>query len=315
MGAERFLVTGAAGCIGAWVVKTLVDEGADVVGLDLDTEPRRLREIMGGEISGATMVAGDVTSKESVGAALDAHGITHVIHLAGLQIPFCRADPIRGAMVNVVGTVTMLECMRERLDRIQAPLVFASSAAIWALADAAAVAVDENALSRPPSHYGVYKQANEGNARIYWEEGSVPSIGVRPYTVYGPARDQGVTAAPTHAMRAAALGEEYRIPYGGRTFFNYTRDLAETLIQASRAAFRGAGVFNVPGVAADIAEIVAEIVAVEPSAAGRITFDPQPLALPEALAVGGLEAAIGPVPVRPLADGVRATVEHYRSLA
>ena len=62
---ERFLVTGVLGCLGAWTARTLVREGAAVVGLDLGTDAFRLREIMAPEeLAGVTLVQGDVTRKE-----------------------------------------------------------------------------------------------------------------------------------------------------------------------------------------------------------------------------------------------------------
>jgi len=312
--AERFLVTGALGCLGAWTARVLVREGEEVVGFDLGSDAYRLREIMApDELDRVTLVQGDVTRKDEVGRVLDEHEITHVVHLAALQIPFCRADPIRGALVNVVGTVNVLECVRERRDRIAGPLVYASSAAFYGPSDTVA-ADDENADGHPATHYGVYKQANEGNARIYWQDEGVPSLGLRPYNVYGPARDQGVTAEPTHAMKAAARGDGYHIPYGGRLTFNYTEDVARAFVAMSRTAFEGAAVFNMPGTVAHMSELVAAIEAAAPEAAGAITFDDTQLPLPAEMAARGLAAAVGPIPVTPLADAVRETVEHFRRL-
>jgi UDP-glucuronate 4-epimerase len=307
----RYLVTGVLGCLGAWTARVLVRDGAHVVGLDLGADDYRLQEIMTPtEVAQVTLVQGDVTRREDWERALDDHGITHVVHLAALQIPFCRADPIRGALVNVVGTVSLFEAAKARRDRIAGPLVYASSAALYGPGDAAAVE-DEGADGHPASHYGVYKQANEANARIYWQDERVPSIGLRPYNVYGPTRDQGVTAEPTHAMKAAARGESYHIPYGGRLLFNYAEDVAHALVAMSRSAYEGAAVVNMPGTVAHMRELVAAIEAAAPAAAGRITFDDTPLPLPEELATGGLERAAGPVGVTPLADAVRATVEHF----
>jgi UDP-glucuronate 4-epimerase len=312
---ERFLVTGVLGCLGAWTAHTLVQEGAAVVGLDLGTDDFRLREIMTpGELGAVTLVQGDVTRKEDWDRVLDGHGITHVVHLAALQIPFCRDDPVKGALVNVVGTVNALESVKMRRDRI-GKLVYASSAAYFGSEDVERALEREDALSKPATHYGVYKQANEGNARIYWQDDGVPSIGLRPFNVYGPARDQGITAEPTHAMKAAARGEGYHINYGGRLVFNYTADVARAVARASRAPFEGAAVFNVPGTAAHMSELVAAIETAAPEAAGKITFDDRPLPLPSELAVGGLAEAAGPIEVTPLLDGVRQTVDHFRRAA
>jgi UDP-glucuronate 4-epimerase len=313
---ERFLVTGALGCLGAWTARLLVEEDAEVVGLDLGSDPRRLRETMGSEeLARVALVQGDVTRKDDLDQVLDEYAITNVIHLAALQIPFCREDPALGALVNVVGTVNVFEAVTQRRDRIPGPLVYASSAALYGATDAGRATRDENADARPSTHYGVYKQANEGNARIFWQDEQMPSVGLRPYNVYGPARDQGVTAEPTHAMKAAARGEGYHIPYGGRLVFNYTADVARALIACSRSGFDGAAVFNVPGTAAHMRDMVAAIEAAAPETAGRITFDDLPLPLPEELATGGLEGVIGSVDVTPLEEAVAATVDHFRRAA
>ena len=133
---ERFLVTGALGCIGAWTVRALVKDGVPVIAFDLGGDPRRLRSIMTDEELGAvTFVRGDITDLASVEDALDANGITNVIHLAALQVPFCRADPPLGALVNVVGTVNIFEAVKRRADRI-GPIVYTSSIGMYGLDDA-----------------------------------------------------------------------------------------------------------------------------------------------------------------------------------
>ena len=170
-----------------------------------------------------------------------------------------------------------------------------------------------DADSRPSTHYGVYKQANEGNARIYWQDERVPSLGLRPYNVYGPARDQGITAEPTHAMAAAAGGEGYHIDYGGRLTFNHAADVARAFIAMSRSAYEGSAVFNMPGPVAHMSR------GGRPRSRPRHPRSPAgspsttvQLPLPAEMATGGLAEAIGPVRVTPLADAVRETVEHFR---
>ena len=112
----RTLVTGALGCLGAWTLKALVDLGEEPVGFDLGSDDARLRLALSEEERGrVTLVEGDVTDGAAVGRALDEHGITHVVHLAALQVPFCRADPERGARVNVHGTVVVFEAVKARL--------------------------------------------------------------------------------------------------------------------------------------------------------------------------------------------------------
>ena len=313
---ERFLVTGALGCIGAWTVRALVREGVPVVAFDLGSDARRLRLIMtDDELGAVTFVHGDITDLASVEAALDEHRTTNVIHLAALQVPFCRADPPRGALVNVVGTVNIFEAVKRRADRI-GPIVYTSSIGMYGADDADALTghLAEDATAHPLNHYGVYKLANEGNARVYWLDDRLSSIGLRPMTVYGVGRDQGMTSGPTKAIVAALLGLPYHIAFGGSTMFQYADDVARTLIAASRSQLDGAHVFNLGGSVASIGEFAATIESLVPEARGLITFEPAPLPFPAEIDSDGL-AAIGPVPVTAFADGIAASAAIYRDLA
>ncbi|HEY8817277.1 MAG TPA: GDP-mannose 4,6-dehydratase, partial [Candidatus Limnocylindrales bacterium] len=83
---ERFLVTGALGCIGAWTVRSLVGEGADVIAFDVGRDARRLRQIMStDEFERVTFEAGDITDLPALERVLDTREVTNVIHLAALQ--------------------------------------------------------------------------------------------------------------------------------------------------------------------------------------------------------------------------------------
>ena len=164
------------------------------------------------------------------------------------------------------------------------------------------------------THYGVYKVANEGTARIYALDDGVPSIGLRPMTVYGAGRDQGLTSSPTVAIAAAVLGVPFTIGFGGRTVFQYAEDVAGTLIAASRSALDGAHVFNLGGSPVDLSAWVETIEAVVPEAAGLLSIAPAELPFPSEIDHAGL-AAIGPVPVTPFRDGIASTVAIFRRLA
>jgi nucleoside-diphosphate-sugar epimerase len=294
---ERFLITGAHGCIGAWVATLLVREGVGVVAFDLPgSSEHRLREIASAEeIAEVVTVPGDVTDLAAFEQALAGHEVTHLVHLAALQVPFVRADPSLGAHVNVVGTVNAFEAAKRR--GLATTIAYASSSAVY----------DDHGEMAPRTLYGVTKVANEGTARVYWEENGVASVGLRPYSVYGPARDQGVTADPTHAMRAAARREPYRIAFGGRTELHYAPDVARALIMAARSSPGAAAAYDFPGVSSHMSEVVAAIEAAAPEAAGLITFEDVQLPFPVELP-GERFAA----PVTSLADGVRETIEHFR---
>jgi UDP-glucuronate 4-epimerase len=312
MAEERFLVTGALGVIGAWTVATLVREGVGVVAFDAGDDLRRLRLVLSEEeLAQVHVVKGDTTDRGSVERALDEHDVNRVVHLAALLIPLIRADPPHGALVNVVGTLNLFECVKERRDRIPG-LAYASSIAAYDRADDEGRPVPADAVGRPVTHYGVMKQANEGGARIYWQDEGVASIGLRPYIVYGPGRDTGLTAAPSLAMEAAARGEPYHIPFGGRIMLQHAEDAGAAFIAAARRATEGARVFNLGGGVVHVRDCVEAIERAAPDAAGRITFDEEPLPFPEEFEAETLEQALGPLRWRPLDQGVRDTIEHYR---
>ena len=174
----------------------------------------------------------------------DEHEISHLIHLAALQVPFCRADPERGARVNVHGTVVVLEAVKARVNRIRG-LAYASSTAVYNAADPSPA--PESGGAEPSTLYGVFKLANEGTARVYWYEDDVASIGIRPYVVYGPGRDQGLTSGPSLAMEAAARGAGHTIAYGGTAQYDYAPDVGRAFALAARAATEDAHVANFPG--------------------------------------------------------------------
>jgi len=311
---DRFLVTGALGCIGAWVVRNLVREGAAPVVFDLASDPRRLKLIMTpDELAKVTFIAGDITDLAALERALDEHEISNIIHLAALQVRFWKADPPIGAGVNVVGTVNVFDAVARRKERM-GHVVYASSVAVYDAADAGApgAVLQHGAAGHPTNLYGVYKQANEGTARIYWQDNRVASIGLRPYTVYGPGRDQGMTSAPTKAMFAAAVGQPFHIPFGGRGIFQYADDVAKTFIACARAPFEGADIFNLSGSVVHMREVVDAIEAAAPDAAGRISYADMPLALPEDFDAAPLVALIGEPQFTPLEQAVGETVALFR---
>lgn len=313
MAPEHFLVTGAFGCIGAWAVKRLVDEGVDVTTYDLPGAPQRLRLIMGEEaLTKVRMLEGDITDEAAFERAV-ADGVSHVLHLAALQVPFVRANPILGARVNVVGTTIVLETVRRHQDRVRG-LAYASSIAVYGPASMYPPGpLAHDAPFAPTTLYGVTKEANEQTAAIYWQDWEVPSVGLRPFFVYGPGRDQGVSSTPTKAMVAAAVGRPYRISFGGTALYQHADDVAAAFIRAARSTPRGAPVYNLGGTIAGMAEVVAAITAVVPEAADSITFDPTPLFTPEGVDGSAAEELLGPISWRPLVDGVRQTIEHTRA--
>ena len=309
---ESYLVTGGTGCIGAWVVRDLVRRSIPVTVLTARRRLDRLRLILSDEeLDRVTLVEGDVADTDRLETAAVESGANRLIHLAGMQLPLCAADPLEGARVNVSGTLAVFEVAR-RLGI--GPVVYASSAAVYGPASRypRAIVGDDDPLF-PTSHYGVYKVANEQSARVWWANEGVASIGLRPHSAYGPGRDQGVTSKPTVAMIAAAAGRPYRIGFSGRYQFQFVEDVATAFVRASRLPAQGAAVFNIGGSLFGIDQIVRAIDTVVPGAAERITVAEAVMPFPAGFDGGPLQDAIGELAETDLAVGVRRTIECYRS--
>jgi nucleoside-diphosphate-sugar epimerase len=308
-----YFVTGASGCIGGWVVKNLVESGHKVYALMPHPEKlEKLRLIMKqADIDAIIPIPGDITNPELCKAAVSLSGAEKIIHLAALQMPFCRANPSMGARVNVEGTVNIFEAARAAgLKKV----IYSSSTAVYGnAADYPGGEFGHNSPLIPRSFYGVYKQDNEWAAKVYFEEAGISSIAIRPFVVYGPLRDQGMTSTPTSAVKAAVRGEAYQISYGGTAEFQYADDTAKAFIAAAEKDFEGAAVYNLGGGTVSMEQIVAAIEKAVPEAKGLITFKDTPLPFPRHHDTGELAKLVGPVCQTPLEEGIRMSAEYFRT--
>jgi len=306
---ETYFITGAQGCIGSWIVKTLAERGDSPLVFDRSNDARRLSAIMDpADLERVRFITGDITDGPAVVGALKESAAQRVIHLAGLQVPTCKADPVAGALVNVVGTINMFEAARTVGVK---GVVYASSAAVYGM-DEEGGPLDETAECEPTTHYGVFKRTNEGNARIYFLDHGLSSVGLRPLTVYGVNRDSGLTSDPTKAMKAAVLGLPFHIRFGGATDFQYVADTAAAFIACADRVPPGAYVFNLHGesVAVDrIAQLINQ------QAEGElITYGGPPIPIAPSMNDAAIRRVIGPLPSTSLEDGVRETMQRFAAL-
>ncbi|MFL6274107.1 MAG: NAD-dependent epimerase/dehydratase family protein, partial [Blastocatellia bacterium] len=254
-------------------------------------------------------IVGDITDASAIATALAESEARRIIHLAGLQVPTCKADPVRGAAVNVIGTLNVFEAARQAdVERV----VYASSAAVFGMSEDDEP-VDETTVCEPVTHYGVFKRANEGNARVYYLDHELSSVGLRPLTVYGVNRDTGLTSDPTKAMKAAVLGVPFYIRFGGATDFLYVADAAAAFLACADRAPTGAHVFNLHGQTVLIEEVARLI----NETAGRelATCGGPPIPIAAALSDVAIRQTIGELPVTPLGEGVRETMRRFADLS
>ncbi len=311
----RFLITGAKGFIGAWVVKNLVERGHYPWVFDLDPESHRLRALLTDEqIAHLCSIRGDVTRLEELDRAVAEHGITHLIHLAGLQVPACAADPPLGARVNVIGTLNVFEVARRRRDLVKR-VVYASSGAVFGPEEFyGGTTVPEGAPLWPGTHYGVFKQANEGSARVYFMADGISSVGLRPWAVYGVGRDQGITSGPTKAIKASLVGRPYTICFTGGLDLQYVNDMAEIFLRCAETELPGARVYTLRGTVIQMDEFLATLERVLPRARGLIRAEGPRLPIAYDLDDSALVRDLGDVPRTPLEEGIRRTADIFESL-
>jgi nucleoside-diphosphate-sugar epimerase len=309
----RVLLTGGYGCIGSWIVRNLVRRGDQGWVYDLKEDPRRMRLLMTeDEVRQVPFVPGDVTDLDTLKAAIEKHSITHLVHLAGLQVPTCRANPILGAKVNVLGTLTVFEAVRT--SKVQR-LVYASSAAVFGPPEQYGPdPLGDDVPLSPTTHYGFFKCCNEGNAKVYFLDHGLSSIGLRPWTVYGVGRDFGMTSEPTKAIKSLALGRPYHISYGGWQDLQFVDDVAKVFVRCLEVDYRGAKSYNLRGDVVDLATFHRALCEVDPSAANLITFGERQIPIAYNLDDTALQRDIGPVSRTPLADGIRQTLTQFKRL-
>ena len=292
------LVFGAGGCIGAWVMQRLRAAKIPAVAFDLSSDRRRLALLCGGANAEAEIwETGDIADFARVHEVFVRHRPSVVIHLAALQVPFCAADPVLGARVNVLGCVNVFEAARRCGVK---KIAYASSVA--------AAAMGEKSPWKQ-TLYGAYKICNEETARVYWRDWGIASIGIRPSVVYGPARDQGMSAAPTLAMLAAVLERPYTIPFTGAAGFVHAGEAAAAFIGAAAAVDSEAKVFNLNGEKKTVEETAAMILARHPRA--KITCEGESLPFPSDADDAPLREGIGEYWRPSFAEGVESTLAFF----
>ncbi len=192
--------------------------------------------------------------------------------------------------MNVLGTLAVFEAVKAAGDQVKR-LVYASSAAVFGGPDKyPAGAQPDDVPLIPSTHYGVFKCCNEGNARIYFQDFGISSVGLRPWTVYGVGRDLGMTSEPTKAIKAALLGRPYHINFGGWSDFQYVDDVAKTFVNSLDRPYSGAKSYNLRGAVIAMKEFHAALSTVLPDAAKLVTFGTTQIAIAYDLSDDGLAA-------------------------
>ncbi|HLX63932.1 MAG TPA: SDR family oxidoreductase [Planctomycetota bacterium] len=323
------LVTGGCGFLGTWMVKQLLAEGQTVTVFDLQRITKRWEMILSPEeIARIQFRSVKIEETQDVVAAVREIRPDAIIHLAGLQVPSCRENPVLGAKVNVIGTLNIFEAAKVEAVHFS-PLgeerpgvrgfprvVYASSAAVLGPdAEYPEGVVANDAAPKPTSHYGAYKLCNEYCAKAYWLTDKLPSVGLRPLTVYGPGRDFGMTSFPTRAIAAAILKRKFEIPFTGLTAYIHAREVADMFVRCSKNVAEDARVYSVGGDVTDTAGFLKTLERVLPGSSQFISAKGGDIPVTQRLDDAVLRRDYPGLLRIHLEQGLRETVEVFQRLA
>lgn len=229
----KFLVTGAAGFIGFYVVKRLLQEGHEVIGLDnlndyydVQLKLDRLSQLK--SIPNFTFVHMDLADRDGVAALFASHKFQRVIHLgAQAGVRYSLQNPMAYADSNLIGTLTILEgCRHHNVEH----LVYASSSSVYGMNKKMPFSTQDR-VDHPVSFYAATKKANELMAHTYSHLYGIPTTGLRFFTVYGPWGRPDM--APILFAKAISSGEPIKIFNNGnmKRDFTYIDDIVEGIIR------------------------------------------------------------------------------------
>jgi len=229
----KYLVTGAAGFIGFYVSQRLLAAGHTVVGIDnlndyydVNLKLARLAQLENKD--GFSFIKLDLADREGMAALFAEQRFDRVIHLAAQAgVRYSIENPLAYADSNLIGFVNVLEgCRHNKVGH----LLYASSSSVYGLNKKQPISTDDS-LDHPVSLYAATKKANELMAHTYSHLYSLPTTGLRFFTVYGP------WGRPDMALfkftKAIIAGQSIDVYNRGemRRDFTYIDDIAEAIVR------------------------------------------------------------------------------------
>lgn len=237
---RTILVTGAAGFIGANLVKRLIADvqSAKIIGIDSvnDYYDVRLKEYRLEELSkndNFTFIKGNIADKALIESVFDKYKPTIVVNLAAQAgVRYSITNPDAYIESNLVGFFNILEaCRNHQVDH----LVYASSSSVYGSNKKVPYSTDDK-VDNPVSLYAATKKSNELMAHAYSKLYNIPSTGLRFFTVYGPAgRPDMAYFGFTNKL---VNGETIKIfNYGNcKRDFTYVDDIVEGVVRVMQGA-------------------------------------------------------------------------------
>jgi UDP-glucuronate 4-epimerase len=231
----KFLVTGAAGFIGFYTAKVLLDRGEEVIGLDnlnayydVRLKEARLKQLQGRK--GFSFHKLDLVDRKGIEELFATAHPERVIHLAAQAgVRYSLKNPHAYADSNIVGTLNVLEgCRQSGVEH----LVYASSSSVYGANTTLPFSVHQN-VDHPLSLYAASKKANELMAHSYAHLYRLPTTGLRFFTVYGPwGRPDMALFQFTRKILAGEPIEVFNEGHHARDF-TYIDDIVEGVVRVA----------------------------------------------------------------------------------
>ena len=235
----KILVTGAAGFIGAFLCKCLLETTNDeIVGLDnlndyYDVSLKEARLEMLKPFEKFTFIKGDISDKPFIDKLFDEYKFDIVVNLAaqaGVRYSIDHPDVYINS--NIIGFYNILEACRYHAVK---HLVYASSSSVYGGNTKVPFSTDDK-VDNPVSLYAATKKSNELLAHAYSKLYNIPTTGLRFFTVYGPmGRPDMAYFSFTNKLIKGETIEIFN--YGNcKRDFTYVDDIVEGVIRVINKA-------------------------------------------------------------------------------
>lgn len=182
------LVTGAAGFIGFYLSKRLLEQGESVIGFDnlndyYDPKLKEARLAILKEYEDFTFIKGDLADKTAVDSLFAEYKPEIAVNLAAQAgVRYSITNPEAYISSNIVGFFNILEACRNNPVK---HLVYASSSSVYGTNKKIPYSTEDK-VDNPVSLYAATKKSNELMAHAYSKLYKIPATGLRFFTVYGP---------------------------------------------------------------------------------------------------------------------------------
>lgn len=309
----RAMVTGAAGFIGSTLVDRLLADGHEVTGLD-NLATGKVANLEAAEANAKFAFVKDDIVEADLDAVVAEYSPEVIFHLAAqIDVRHSVADPQFDSSVNVVGTVRLAEAARKAGVR---KIVHTSSGgSIYGTPEQ--IPTSETVPTDPHSPYAAGKVAGEIYLNTFRHLYGLECSHIAPANVYGPRQDPHGEAGVVAIFAQALLSGRSTKVFGdgGNTRdYVFVDDVVEAFVRAS-GPDGGGQRFNVGTGVETSDRQLHSLVAAAAGAPDDPEFHPPRLGdlRQSCLNVGLAKRVLGWEPRVPLADGIRRTVDFFRS--